>query len=125
MHLFMAGLREWFAQTDERGAPRIPVMVNMASASISSKKSFKLQESSVHAAPTLDQINAASRNSTIMDEYSDEDEEYQIAEEEQEVLLTFLSFCICIVVLNVILFLIGFLFLFFRCIKLRMRMRMM
>ncbi|EEF42459.1 protein ENHANCED DISEASE RESISTANCE 2 [Ricinus communis] len=81
----VAGLREWFSQTDERGAPpRIPVMVNMASASASTKKNFKLQESSVHPAPSLDQINAASRNSTIMDEYSDEDEEYQIAEEEQE-----------------------------------------
>ncbi|XP_050232700.1 protein ENHANCED DISEASE RESISTANCE 2-like [Mercurialis annua] len=75
----VAGLREWFSQTDERGAPpRIPVMVNMASASVSSRKNSKLQESSVH------QISAASRNSTVMDEYSDEDEEYQIAEEEQE-----------------------------------------
>lgn len=81
----VAGLREWFAQTDERGAPpRIPVMVNMASASVSSRKSLKQQESSVHPAPSLDQMNAGSRNSTIMDEYSEEDEEFQIAEEEQE-----------------------------------------
>ncbi|KAK3182867.1 hypothetical protein Dsin_030153 [Dipteronia sinensis] len=79
----VSGLREWFAQTDERGAPpRIPVMVNMASASASSKKSQKYHESS-H--PTsLDQINSASRNSVMMDEYSDEDEEFQIAESEQE-----------------------------------------
>ncbi|KAL5794667.1 hypothetical protein ACOSP7_003261 [Xanthoceras sorbifolium] len=84
----VAGLREWFAQTDERGAPpRIPVMVNMAAASVSSKKSQKLHESIVH--PTsLDQINAASRNSVMMDEYSDEDEEFQIAESEQEAYLT-------------------------------------
>ncbi|CAI0418799.1 unnamed protein product [Linum tenue] len=82
----VAGLREWFAQSDERGAPpRIPVMVNMASASISSKKSLKLQESSVHhRSASLDQINTAGRNSAMMDEYSDEDEEFQIAEEEQE-----------------------------------------
>ncbi|CAK7356013.1 unnamed protein product [Dovyalis caffra] len=82
----VAGLREWFSQTDERGAPpRIPVMVNMASASTSSKKNVKLQESSVHPTPpSLDQMNAASRNSVMMDEYSDEDEEFQIAEEEQE-----------------------------------------
>ncbi|CAI0419378.1 unnamed protein product [Linum tenue] len=85
----VAGLREWFAQSDERGAPpRIPVMVNMASASISSKKSLKLQESSVHhRSASLDQINTAGRNSAMMDEYSDEDEEFQIAEEEQEAYL--------------------------------------
>ncbi|CAN0910158.1 Protein ENHANCED DISEASE RESISTANCE 2 [Linum grandiflorum] len=82
----VAGLREWFAQSDERGAPpRIPVMVNMASASISSKKNLKLQESSVHhRSASLDQMTAAGRNSAMMDEYSDEDEEFQIAEEEQE-----------------------------------------
>ncbi|KAJ8754358.1 hypothetical protein K2173_002809 [Erythroxylum novogranatense] len=81
----VAGLREWFAQTDERGAPpRIPIMVNMASASVSSKRSVKAQESSVHPAPTADQMNATSRNSTMLDEYSDEDEEFQIAEDEQE-----------------------------------------
>ncbi|XP_038695278.1 protein ENHANCED DISEASE RESISTANCE 2-like isoform X2 [Tripterygium wilfordii] len=81
----VAGLREWFAQTDERGAPpRIPVMVNMASASVSSKKSQKSHESSIHPTPYLDQINNASRNSAMMDEYSDEDEEFQIAESEQE-----------------------------------------
>ncbi|XP_031282490.1 protein ENHANCED DISEASE RESISTANCE 2 isoform X2 [Pistacia vera] len=80
----VAGLREWFAQTDERGAPpRIPVMVNMASASVSSKKNPKLHESSVHPTQSLDQMTSAGRNS-MMDEYSDEDEEYQIADSEQE-----------------------------------------
>ncbi|KAM7251184.1 hypothetical protein ACFE04_023067 [Oxalis oulophora] len=73
----VAGLREWFSQTDERGAPpRIPVMVNMASASVSAKKGQKM------ANATLDQ--ATSRNSVMLDEYSDEDEEFQIAEAEQE-----------------------------------------
>ncbi|CAN1174890.1 Protein ENHANCED DISEASE RESISTANCE 2 [Linum perenne] len=83
----VAGLREWFAQSDERGAPpRIPVMVNMASASISSKKSLKMQDSSAHhRSASLDQMTAEGRNSAMMDEYSDEDEEFQIAEEEQEV----------------------------------------
>ncbi|CAN1174894.1 Protein ENHANCED DISEASE RESISTANCE 2 [Linum perenne] len=82
----VAGLREWFAQSDERGAPpRIPVMVNMASASISSKKSLKMQDSS-------DQMTAEGRNSAMMDEYSDEDEEFQIAEEEQEVVLLLIRF---------------------------------
>ncbi|KAM1024061.1 hypothetical protein ACFX13_038118 [Malus domestica] len=72
----VAGLREWFSQTDERNAPpRIPVMVNMSSASVSSRKGQKLHDFSV---------NSANRNSVMMDEYSDEDEEFQIAEAEQE-----------------------------------------
>ncbi|BFG30834.1 hypothetical protein CerSpe_171090 [Prunus speciosa] len=72
----VAGLREWFSQTDERNAPpRIPVMVNMSSASVSSRKVQKLHDSS---------INSANRNSVMMDDYSDEDEEFQIAEAEQE-----------------------------------------
>ncbi|XVF52259.1 hypothetical protein PTKIN_Ptkin05aG0004700 [Pterospermum kingtungense] len=80
----VAGLREWFAQTDERGAPpRIPVMVNMASSSASSKKTRKIDES-VPPASSVDQINGASRHSVMMDEYSDEDEE-QMPEAEQEV----------------------------------------
>ncbi|GLT58496.1 hypothetical protein SLA2020_313830 [Shorea laevis] len=80
----VAGMREWFAQTDERGAPpRIPVMVNMASASVSSKGTQKVDESSVNPAPSLDQMNATSRNSVMLDEDSDEDEEYQIPEIEE------------------------------------------
>ncbi|KAM6556495.1 hypothetical protein CsatB_003514 [Cannabis sativa] len=75
----VAGLREWFAQSDERNAPpRIPVMVNMASASVSSHKNQKLHEPSVHF------DSSANRNSVMIDEYSDEDEEFQIAEAEQE-----------------------------------------
>ncbi|KAM3686472.1 hypothetical protein ACJW31_10G005000 [Castanea mollissima] len=78
----VAGLREWFAQTDERNAaPRIPVMVNMTSASASSKKGGK---SSLQPSAPTDQINGVNRNSVMMDEYSDDDEEFQIAEAEQE-----------------------------------------
>ncbi|XP_024039863.1 protein ENHANCED DISEASE RESISTANCE 2 isoform X4 [Citrus clementina] len=85
----VAGLREWFAQTDERSAhPRIPVMVNMASASVSSKKNQNLQDSLIHPSSSLDQLNAGSRHSVMMDEYSDEDEEFQLAESEQEVWFT-------------------------------------
>ncbi|XP_059442605.1 protein ENHANCED DISEASE RESISTANCE 2-like [Corylus avellana] len=80
----VAGLREWFAQTDERNAPpRIPVMVNMTSASVSSEKGEKLH-ASLHPSAHTDQINAANRNSVMMEEYSDEDEEFQIPEAEQE-----------------------------------------
>lgn len=56
-------------------------MVNMASASISSRRGQKLQESSVN----FDHVNSANRNSVMIDEYSEEDEEFQIAEAEQEV----------------------------------------
>ncbi|XP_052297581.1 protein ENHANCED DISEASE RESISTANCE 2 isoform X5 [Citrus sinensis] len=70
---------------DERSAhPRIPVMVNMASASVSSKKNQNLQDSLIHPSSSLDQLNAGSRHSVMMDEYSDEDEEFQLAESEQE-----------------------------------------
>ena len=83
----MIGLREWFSQTDERNAqPRIPVMVNMASASVTSKKNQKPQEYS-------DQSNATGRNSMMMDEDSDEDEEFQVPEREQEVCTTHLLLC--------------------------------
>lgn len=82
------GLREWFAQSDERNAPpRIPVMVNMFSTSASSKKSQKTNDISVNST-SLDQ-NAAHRNSALLDEYSDEDEDFQIAEPDQEVSFAF------------------------------------
>ena len=55
-------------------------MVNMASASVPSKKSQKLPESSV--GPSLDQINAANKNAVMMDEYSDEDDELQTTDQE-------------------------------------------
>ncbi|XP_073134094.1 protein ENHANCED DISEASE RESISTANCE 2-like isoform X1 [Henckelia pumila] len=80
----VAGLREYFAQTDERTVdPRIPVMVNMTSVSSSSRKSQKLEPSSVHRrSPSLDQIHAANGNAVLMDEYSDEEEDLQYADQE-------------------------------------------
>ncbi|CAK9179388.1 unnamed protein product [Ilex paraguariensis] len=78
----VAGLREYFSVTDERNAPpRIPVMLNMTSAAVSSKKVQKLRESAIHHSPSHDQIYSATKNAMI-DEYSDEDEDYQIADEE-------------------------------------------
>ncbi|KAH9752891.1 hypothetical protein KPL71_014886 [Citrus sinensis] len=72
-------------QTDEMSAhPRIPVMVNMASASVSSYKNQNLQDSSIHLSSSLDQLIAAGRHSVMMDEYPEEDEEFQLAESEQE-----------------------------------------
>ncbi|KAL2901258.1 Protein ENHANCED DISEASE RESISTANCE 2 [Bienertia sinuspersici] len=74
-----------FPQTDDRVAtPRIPVMVNMTSASMSSRKNQKYQDSSIP--PTSpDQNIVPNRNSVMMDEDSDEDEDYQIPEGGQEV----------------------------------------
>ncbi|XP_072962181.1 protein ENHANCED DISEASE RESISTANCE 2-like isoform X2 [Typha angustifolia] len=81
----VAGLREWFSQTDETHTlPRIPVMVNMNTNSVSSKKEKKSQENSAHSGLSLDQMHAASRNSALMDEDSDEDEDYQLPEPDQE-----------------------------------------
>ncbi|KAL0693367.1 hypothetical protein Bca4012_060547 [Brassica carinata] len=78
----VSGLREWFLQTDERSHPiRIPVMVNMAPSSLALGKGGKPQHKS---SLSIDQTNGAGRNSVLMDEDSDDDDEFQIAESEQE-----------------------------------------
>jgi len=82
----MAGLREWFSQTDESPTvSRIPVMVSMTTDSVSSKKGRKVREISIRPSPSLDQLHSASRNSVMLDEDSEEDDDYQIPEQEQEV----------------------------------------
>ncbi|XP_051129354.1 protein ENHANCED DISEASE RESISTANCE 2-like isoform X2 [Andrographis paniculata] len=83
----VSGLREYFSQTDERtAAPRIPVMVNMTSMSSSSKRSQKLKLTSIsHRSPSLDQIHAANQHAVLMDEYSDEDEDFQTDQEATDV----------------------------------------
>lgn len=55
-------------------------MVNMASASVPASKGLKLQ-SAIARSHSFDQINAVNKNS-MMDEDSDEDEEYQIPDDE-------------------------------------------
>lgn len=80
--IFLTGLREYFSQTDERNAPpRIPVMVNMASASVPPKKGLKLQGEAFHNRNHSQDQTTTNKNS-MMDEYSDEDEEFQIPEDE-------------------------------------------
>ena len=65
---FLTGLREWCAQRDERDAhTRIPAIAVKTSGYVSPQKIV---------------------SSALMDEYSDEDEEFQITEEEEEVWLT-------------------------------------
>lgn len=61
-------------------------MVNMASASVPAKKGLKLQGSAIPHSHSLDQISAANKNS-MMDEYSDEEEEFQIPDDEVYILL--------------------------------------
>nr|GLL48714.1 protein ENHANCED DISEASE RESISTANCE 2-like isoform X2 [Ipomoea trifida] len=81
----VAGLREYFSQTDERtAAPGIPAMVDMAS--VSSKRNQKLDEDSDphHRSPSLDQMTAANKNAAMLDEDSDEDEEFQVADQEEQ-----------------------------------------
>jgi len=81
--MFIPGLREWFSQTDDRGQPiRIPVMVNMASSSLPLGKGGKHHHKS---SLSIDQTNGASRNSVLMDEDSDDDDEFQIPDSEPEV----------------------------------------
>ncbi|XP_008813630.1 LOW QUALITY PROTEIN: protein ENHANCED DISEASE RESISTANCE 2-like [Phoenix dactylifera] len=81
----VAGLREWFSQTDEsHTVPRMSVMVNMTSNSASSRKEQKTQENSIQPNLSLDQMHSNSRHSVMLDEDSDEDEDYQIPEPEQE-----------------------------------------
>jgi len=76
----VAGLREWFSQSDESQVlPRIPVMVNMTP-SASSKKGRKAQENTTQTSLPMD----PSRHSTILEEESDEDDEFLIPESEQE-----------------------------------------
>ncbi|KAI0496261.1 hypothetical protein KFK09_022575 [Dendrobium nobile] len=66
----VAGLREWFSQTDEtHTVPRIPVMMSISSGSVSSKKGGKSHDYSNQSIP--------------LDEESDEDEDCQIHEPEE------------------------------------------
>lgn len=73
----VTGLREYFSQTDERAAaPRMPLMVNMTSVSNSSKRSKKFQSTSFRF------LNSSNKNASLMDEYSDDDDDFQCADEE-------------------------------------------
>uniref|UniRef100_A0A1D1XJ24 StAR-related lipid transfer protein 5 n=1 Tax=Anthurium amnicola TaxID=1678845 RepID=A0A1D1XJ24_9ARAE len=83
----VAGLREWFCQKDETYTiPRIPMMVNMTSDSVSSKTGRKSQ-ASIQPSPSVDHLHSDSRHSVMVDEESDEDEEFQNPETEQEDLI--------------------------------------
>ncbi|KMZ58511.1 hypothetical protein ZOSMA_76G00670 [Zostera marina] len=80
----VAGLREWFSQIDDSDK-RLPVIVKMSTNSVSLKMNKKVKNVSVSQNPSLDHMHGASRHSTMMDEYSEEDEEFQSPDSEQEV----------------------------------------
>ncbi|KAL6657427.1 hypothetical protein ACP70R_005207 [Stipagrostis hirtigluma subsp. patula] len=71
----VAGLREYFSQTDEI-QPRIPAMESMVDVA-SAQKYQKLQEIGSKTKPA-DQGQAENKNMGTIDEESDEDEEYQV-----------------------------------------------
>ncbi|XP_020574010.1 protein ENHANCED DISEASE RESISTANCE 2-like [Phalaenopsis equestris] len=80
----VAGLREWFSQTDDTHiVPRLPVMMSIASGSFSSKKGRKSQDNS-NQSVSADQLHSAGGQSVLLDEESDEDEDYLSPEPEEE-----------------------------------------
>ncbi|KAH7668792.1 Bet v1-like protein [Dioscorea alata] len=80
----VAGLRELFSQTDEVHVfPRIPAMANMASNNVANKE-IKTPGTFPHPVQSLDQMHSASRHSVMMDEDSDEEDDYHIPALEPE-----------------------------------------
>ncbi|XP_062227891.1 protein ENHANCED DISEASE RESISTANCE 2-like isoform X2 [Phragmites australis] len=75
----VAGLREYFSQTDEiHIVPRIPVMDNMVNA-VSVKKDKKLQDVDSKT-KQADSGQADNKGLDMIDEESDEDDDYQLPE---------------------------------------------
>ncbi|OEL20560.1 Protein ENHANCED DISEASE RESISTANCE 2-like [Dichanthelium oligosanthes] len=83
----VAGLREYFSQTGEiHITPRIPVMETMVNAD-SEPKSHKLQEAG-YKTKLVDRGQADNKNMGMIDEESDDDDEYQVPEADLEEDLT-------------------------------------
>lgn len=94
MHL-CPGLREYFSQTDDiHPVPRIPVMSTMATVS-TLKKDKKLQETDLKT-KQADFGQVDNKNLDMIDEESEEDDDYQVPEANLEVkihtTLTFVLF---------------------------------
>uniref|UniRef100_A0ACD5TL84 Uncharacterized protein n=1 Tax=Avena sativa TaxID=4498 RepID=A0ACD5TL84_AVESA len=74
----VAGLREYFSQTDEcHITPRIPVMENMVDPSLPKNQRRQEIEAKIKAASTG---QADNKSMSIIDEESDEDDDYQVPE---------------------------------------------
>ncbi|TVU13087.1 hypothetical protein EJB05_46763 [Eragrostis curvula] len=79
----VAGLREYFSQTDEiHPVPRIPMMHTMVNA-VAVKKDQKLQEADSKIKQT-DSGQADNKSLDIVDEDSEEDDDYQVPEADLE-----------------------------------------
>jgi hypothetical protein len=77
------GLREYFSQTDEcHITPRIPVMENMVDPSMPKDQRRQEIEAKIKAAHGGQKDN---KSMSIIDEESDEDEDYQVPEANIEV----------------------------------------
>lgn len=88
--LCLAGLREWFAQTDEiHDVSKMPLMVDMTAQALPVKKDKGALVNYAQANSSLYLADAAGRPS-IPDEDSDEDD-YQVPEPEKEVGMLLLS----------------------------------
>ncbi|CAN6486987.1 unnamed protein product [Victoria cruziana] len=81
----VAGLREWFCQTEENHTvSRIPVIASMQTNFLSSKKGQKQRGASHRPTASLDQMPVISQDTMQLDEDSDEDGDYQFAEQDAE-----------------------------------------
>ncbi|ONK58899.1 uncharacterized protein A4U43_C08F870 [Asparagus officinalis] len=78
----VAGLRDWFSQTDEtHPSTKIPIMFNVTSDSVFAKKDQVAEELDVQPTPPLSQIHSGSKHSVMLDEDTDDDEDQMPAHE--------------------------------------------
>ncbi|XP_078437720.1 ENHANCED DISEASE RESISTANCE 2 [Wolffia australiana] len=85
----VAGLREWFSQKDERRtAPRIPMMMDVGSDSVSSKRIEKKQ-GFIRTSSSVERMQSYPRTVEVLDEESEEDEEFLVPVSEPEEFLKF------------------------------------
>lgn len=81
---FISGLREYFSQTDEiHPVPRIPMMHNMISV-VSVEKDHMLQDSNSKT-KQVDSGQADNKILDMVDEESEDDDDYQVPEADLEV----------------------------------------
>lgn len=84
IYSFISGLREYFSQTDEiHPVPRIPMMHTMINA-VSMKKDQTVQESDLKT-KQADLGQADNKSLDMVDEESEEDDDYQVPEADLEV----------------------------------------
>ncbi|PKA66386.1 hypothetical protein AXF42_Ash007083 [Apostasia shenzhenica] len=81
----VAGLREWFSQTDDiPRISRISSINDIASGPVSSKKDQNFHEPALQPSPSMAHRRDLSKSSIMLDEDSEDDEDFQISEFEHE-----------------------------------------